>query len=165
MKLATVTLLFFTRRSLSVGGLFLLSTLPHLHAQCTEMQLNTLQVVQKSDPASKESEILKLGFDLSSEQGTGAANVRKFVKCWNSNGPKGKSYFDQVVLWHTNTNTITFLTLDDEAFGHLRKSVEERHPGSAGQQTVYGKMFRYTFVTQDVSGRVYQGLMVTLRNQ
>ncbi len=153
MKFATVTLLLLSFYA------------PHLFAQCSEMQLNTLQVVQKSDPASKESEILKLGFDLSSEQGTGATNVRKFVKCWNSNGPKGKSYFDQVVLWHTNTDIITYLTLDDAAFGRLRKAVEERHPGSAGQQTVYGKMFRYTFVTQDVGGRVYQGLTVTLRNQ
>lgn len=153
MKLATVTLLL------------LLSSATSLHAQCSEMQLNTLQVIQKSEPASKEAEILKLGFDLSSEQGTGATNVRKFVKCWNSNGPQGKSYFDQVVLWHTNTNTVTFLTLDAAAFGNLRKAVEERHPGSAGQQTVHGKMFRYTFVTQDVSGRVYQGLMVALRNQ
>jgi len=153
MKLATVTLLLS------------LSTALQVRSQCTEMQLNTLQVVQKAEPASKESEILKLGFDLSSEQGTGAANVRKFVKCWNSNGPQGKSYFDQVVLWHTNTNTVTFLTLDDAAFSRLRKSVEERHPGSAGQQTVYGKMFRYTFVSQDLSGRAYQGLMVSLRNQ
>lgn len=153
MKLATVTLLLS------------LATASQLRSQCTEMQVNALQVVQKAEPASKEAEILKLGFDLSSEQGTGAANVRKFVKCWNSYGPKGKSYFDQVVLWHTNTNTITFLTLDEAAFGRLRKSVEERHPGSEGQQTVYGKMFRYTFVSQDVSGRVYQGLMVSLRNQ
>jgi hypothetical protein len=153
MKFATVTLLFS------------LATALQLRSQCTEMQLNTLQVVQKAEPASKEAEILKLGFDLSSEQGTGAANVRKFVKCWHSNGPQGKSYFDQVVLWHTNTNTVTFLTLDGEAFSRLRKSVEERHPGSTGQQTVYGKMFRYTFVSQDVSGRAYQGLMVSLRNQ
>lgn len=153
MKLATVTLL--------------LSFIAPLRSfcQCTEMQLSTLQVVQKAEPLAKENEILQLGFDLKSEQGTGGNNVRKYVKCWDSTNPKGKTYYDQVILWYTNTNIITFLTLNTEAFSRLRKAVEERHPGSGGQQTVHGKQFRYTFVTQDVDGREYQGLTVALRNQ
>ncbi|HNG89785.1 MAG TPA: hypothetical protein PK858_06260, partial [Saprospiraceae bacterium] len=123
MKLVSVTLL-------------LLSYPIALWSQCSEMPLNTLQVIQKEAPASKENEILKQGFDLSSEQGTGGANVRKYVKCWNSNGPHGASYFDQVILWHTNTNTITFLTLDENTYGLLRKAVEERHPGSSAKQAL-----------------------------
>lgn len=153
MKFASVTLLL------------LFSTPLLLRSQCADMPLNILQVIQKELPASKETEILKYGFDLSSEQGTGGANVRKYVKCWNSYGTHGSAYFEQVILWHTNTNTITFLTLSETTYDLLRKAVDERHPGSSGQQTVYGKMFRYTFVTQNVGGKEYKGLTVTLRNQ
>ncbi len=135
-----------------------------LLAQCSEIQLNTLQFLQKTEPTSKEAEILKLGFDLSSEQGTGGNNVRKYTKCWNTNAG-GKSVYNQVVLWHTNVGSITFLILDNAGYDNLKKSVEERHPGSSGQQTVYGKMFRYTFTSQNMDGREYRGITVTLRNQ
>jgi hypothetical protein len=133
--------------------------------QCTEVPLSALQVIQKSNPTSKENEILKLGFDLLSENGKGATNARKYGKCWHSNTPQGKSLYSQVILWHTNTNTITLLLLDQDAYDNLRKSVSDRHSGTEGEQVVYGKMFRYTFVTQNVDGAEYLGIMLALQNQ
>jgi hypothetical protein len=73
--------------------------------------------------------------------------------------------YSQVILWHTNTNTITLLLLDQDAYDNLRKTVSDRHSGTEGEQVVYGKVFRYTFVTQNVDGAEYQGIMLALQNQ
>ena len=133
-----------------------------LTAQCSEIELSTLQVIEKAAPVDKEAKILDLGFDLINESGTGATNTRKYYKCWHTTD-KGIAIYEQVIYWRTNVNDITFLTLNERSFDTLKKAVDERHSTGGGKQTVVGKMFRYSFDKQSVNGYEYFALTVAMK--
>lgn len=134
----------------------------HLRAQCSEITLGTLQVIEKAAPVDKEAKILNLGFDLISESGTGAANTRKYHKCWHTTD-NGQAIYEQVIYWRTNVNDITFLTLNERSFDSLKKAIDERHSTGGGKQTVVGKVFRYSFDKQSVNGYEYFAVTVALK--
>lgn len=133
-----------------------------LAAQCTDIELSTLQVIEKAAPVDKEAKILELGFDLISESGTGATNTRKYHKCWHTTD-NGKAIYEQVIYWRTNVNDITFLTLNERSFDTLKKAVDERHSTGGGKQTVVGKMFRYSFDKQSIGGYEYFAVTVAMK--
>lgn len=111
-----------------------------------------------------EVKILNLGFDLDSETGTGATNTRHYRKCWHMN-VDGSSVFRQVMLWRTNINDITFLTLDESSFIKLKNEIDERHHTGGNKAVVVGKKFRYSFNTQSVYGIKYYAVTVALKSQ
>lgn len=135
-----------------------------LAAQCSDLALNTLQVLAKTPPAQKQAKILNLGFDLDSETGDGATNTRHYRKCWHMN-MDGGSVFRQVILWRTNINDITFLTLDESSFTKLKNEIDERHHTGGDKAVVTGKKFRYSFDTQSVYGIKYYAVTVALKSQ
>lgn len=133
-----------------------------LNAQCSEIDLNTLQVIEKTAPADKESKILDLGFDLTRESGTGATNTRFYEKCWETT-MKGKAIYQQIIMWRTNADDITFLTLDESAYQKIKNAVNEKHNNGEGRQVVVGKMFRYSFDTQFVNGYTYYAVTLATK--
>lgn len=135
-----------------------------VNGQCTDLELNTLQVLANTAPAAKENKILDLGFDLDSETGEGATNTRHYRKCWHMN-IDGSSVFRQVMLWHTNVNDITFLTLDENSFIKLKNEIDERHHTGGNKAVVVGKKFRYSFNTHSVYGIKYYAVTVSLKSQ
>ena len=135
-----------------------------LSAQCTDLTLSELQVLANAAPADKEAKILKLGFDLDSETGEGATNTRHYRKCWHMN-VDAASVFRQVILWRTNVNDITFLTLDENSFIKLKNEVDERHNTGGSKAVVVGKKFRYSFDTQSIYGITYYAVTVALKSQ
>ncbi len=140
----------------------ILSTPFFLSAQCSEIDLNTLQVIEKAAPADKESKILDLGFDLMRETGTGATNTRHYEKCWETT-VKGKAIYQQVILWRTNANDITFLTLDEGAHQKVKNAINEKHNNNDGSQVVVGKLFRYSFNTLYINGYTYYAVTLAMR--
>lgn len=142
--------------------LFVLATPFHLFSQCSEIDLNTLQVIEKTAPADKESKILDLGFDLTRETGAGATNTRHYEKCWETT-TKGKAIYQQVIIWHTNADDITFLTLDEGAHLKIKNAINEKHNNGDGSQIVVGKMFRYSFNTQYINGYTYYAVTLAMR--
>lgn len=133
-----------------------------LSSQCRDVELSTLQVLAKAAPADKEAHILKQGFDLDSESGKGATNTRHYRKCWHTN-VDGATIFRQVVLWRTNINDITFLTLDESSFTKLKNSIDERHHTGGNKAVVEGKQFRYSFDMQTVYGFKYYAVTVAMK--
>lgn len=150
MKTAFVLLFFIPAFSIS------------LNAQCSEIDLNTLQVIEKTAPADKESKILDLGFDLTRESGTGATNTRYYEKCWETT-LKGKAIYQQIIMWRTNADDITFLTLDEAAYQKIKTAINEKHNNNDGSQIVVGKMFRYSFNTQFVNGYTYYAVTLATK--
>ncbi len=142
--------------------LFILATPFCLFSQCSEIDLNTLQVIEKTAPSDKESKILDLGFDLTRETGTGATNTRHYEKCWETTA-KGKAIYQQVIIWHTNADDITFLTLDEGAHLKIKNAINEKHNNGDGSQIVVGKMFRYSFNTQYINGYTYYAVTLAMR--
>ena len=142
--------------------LFILLTTVFLKAQCSEIDLNTLQVIEKTAPADKESKILALGFDLMRETGTGATNTRHYEKCWETT-TKGKAIYQQVILWRTNTDDISFLTLNETAYQNIKTAINEKHNNNDGSQVVVGKMFRYSFNTQNLNGYTYYVVTLAMK--
>jgi hypothetical protein len=131
-------------------------------AQCTDLALSTLQVLAKAAPDQKQAKILNLGFDLDSETGEGATNTRHYRKCWHTN-VDGSSVFRQVILWRTNVNDITFLTLDENSFIKIKNEVDERHHTGGNKSVVEGKQFRYSFDMQSVYGFKYYAITVLMK--
>lgn len=122
------------------------------HTQCPEFQLADLQMLQRTDPSVKESKIQDLGFDLRSEFLTQGFKTRGYSKCWNSNF-REKPVYEQLIWWNTETNAITFFTLNESHFRGLRRSIIER--GSTGAVTenpdIYvGHQFLYRFGVKKV---------------
>lgn len=131
-------------------------------AQCTDLTLSTLQVLAKAAPDQKQNKILNLGFDLDAETGEGATNTRHYRKCWHTN-VDGSAVFRQVILWRTNVNDITFLTLDENSFIKLKNEVDERHHTGGNKSVVEGKQFRYSFDMQSVYGFKYYAITVFMK--
>jgi hypothetical protein len=77
----------------------------------------------------------------------------------------GGSVFRQVMLWRTNVNDITFLTLDESSFTKLKNEIDERHHTGGDKAVVVGKKFRYSFDTQNVYGIKYYAVSVALKSQ
>ncbi|MBX2892314.1 MAG: hypothetical protein KF734_15410 [Saprospiraceae bacterium] len=142
---------------------FLLTTACGLIAQCSDVDMSALQVLANTAPASKEAKILKLGFDLDSESGKGATNTRHYRKCWHAN-IDGSSVFRQVILWRTNINDITFMTLDESSFTKVKNEIDQRHKTGGDRAVVVGKKFRYSFHTQDAYGLTYYAVTVALKS-
>lgn len=146
----------------SAIALFLnLATPFALAAQCSDIELSTLQLIEKTAPLDKESKILDLGFDLISESGSGATNTRHYKKCWETT-VKGKAIYQQVILWRTNANDITYLTLNESSYQNIKNAVDEKH-NSGGSQIVSGKVFIYSFNKQYVDGYLYYAVTVALK--
>jgi hypothetical protein len=138
---------------------FLLSFLAFsalLRAQCPEITLGQLQVVQKA--GDKGGKVTDLGFDLAA----GNAQTRRYNKCWMTSA-NGKAYFEQIILHRLDSDNITFLTLNEAHFQRLQQSLEERHSNTGS--IVYGKMFRYELIEQKMDGLVYYGMIISLRSQ
>ena len=149
-------------RSILLIIAFLCASFPG-RSQCSDLVLGTLQVLAKTAPDQKQAKILNLGFDLDSETGKGATNTRHFRKCWHMN-VDGGSVFRQVILWRTNVNDITFLTLDENSFIKLKNEIDERHHTGGDKAVVEGKKFRYSFDTQSVYGIKYYAVTVALKS-
>lgn len=132
------------------------------NAQCSDPSLSTLQVLAKAAPDQKQAKILNLGYDLDSETGEGATNTRHYRKCWHTN-VDGSSVFRQVILWRTNLNDITFLTLDENSFIKIKNEVDERHHTGGNKSVVEGKQFRYSFDMQSVYGFKYYAITVLMK--
>ncbi|MCB9356898.1 MAG: hypothetical protein R2791_01575 [Saprospiraceae bacterium] len=133
-----------------------------LSAQCSEMTLGTLQVIEKTPPHEKENKILDLGFDLTKETGSGATNTRHYEKCWETTD-KGQAMYQQIILWRTNANDITFLTLHQNVHQKIKNAINEKHQNDGGSQVVLGKMFRYSFNTQYINGYTYYAVTLAMR--
>lgn len=133
-------------------------------AQCSDLDLSALQVLANAPAAEKENKILNLGFDLDSETGKGATNTRHYRKCWHMN-TDGGSVFRQVILWRTNVNDVTFLTLDENTFIKVKNEIDERHHTGGNKTVVVGKKFRYSFDTQSMYGIKYYAVTVALKSQ
>lgn len=124
------------------------------HAQCPEFQLADLQTLQRTDPSFKESKIQDMGFDLRSEFLAQGSKTRGYSKCWNAN-IREEPVYEQLIWWNTESNAITFLTLNETHFRQLRQSIIER--GSTGTVTenpdIYvGHLFLYRFGIKKVDG-------------
>jgi hypothetical protein len=122
------------------------------HAQCPAFQLSDLQTLQRTDPALKESKIQDLGFDLRSEFVTQGAKTRGYSKCWNTT-IREKAIFEQLIWWNTESNSISFFTLNEDHFRQLRQSITDR--GATGGITenpdIYvGHLFLYRFGVKKV---------------
>jgi hypothetical protein len=154
--------ILFSMRPAFTAFLFALISPVCLLSQCSEIDLSTLQVIEKTAPNAKENKILDLGFDLTSETGTGATNTRHYQKCWETTA-KGKAIYQQVILWHTNSNDITFLTLNEASYTAIKNAINEKHDNSDGSQIVVGKMFRYSFNTQYVNGYLYYAVTIAMK--
>lgn len=133
-----------------------------LYAQCPEMPLNELQYLQKLDAGAKAAKIHALGFDPQNEFVRNGATFRGYNKCWQTT-VGDHAVFDQKIIWNVTQNVIMFLTLNPAHYQHLRHTVAERHPETAGQTVVVGKMFRYEFSIQRLEGLDYYALAISAR--
>ena len=137
-------------------ALLLVLTLVTTHvitAQFPDFQLVELQSLRRLNPPQTENKIRELGFDLASKTGA----VLRYNKCWDRN-QNGKPIYDQVLLWNTINENITFLTPNQEAFLALRKSIEGRHgqSGSLGSSDLFiGHVFKYQFGSEWLDGVMY----------
>jgi hypothetical protein len=130
-----------------------------LQAQCSELSLNTLQVIQSATPDEKETKILEAGFDLRQAK-TGKGNVTKvYSKCWATSGKK-KDYYEQKLLWDSSNDSIKFAMLNEQQFQNLRKVLDERHPSGVGSAVVVGKKFTYYLGSESIEGVDYYTIML-----
>ena len=130
-----------------------------LFSQCPQVTLGILQTLEKSEPSEKHAKITASGFDLT---GT-SANVQRYNRCWLTTSKDGTAYYEQILLYRTNSNDLTFLTSDEADFAAIQQAIEERHSNSGN--IVIGKMFQYQFVEQKSDGIQYTGLIISLRTQ
>lgn len=130
-----------------------------LFSQCPQVTLGILQTLEKSEPSEKHAKITASGFDLT---GT-SANVQRYNRCWLTTSKDGTAYYEQILLYRTNSNDLTFLTSDEADFAAIQQAIEERHSNSGN--IVIGKMFQYQFVEQKIDGIQYTGLIISLRTQ
>lgn len=130
-----------------------------LFCQCPQVTLGILQALEKSEPSEKHAKILAHGFDLT---GT-SANTQRYNRCWLTTSRDGKAYYEQILLYRTATNDLTFLTTSESGFTELQQAIEERHSNSG--TLVIGKMFQYQFVEQKIDGLEYNGITISLRTQ
>jgi hypothetical protein len=131
-------------------------------SQCSDIQLNMLQVMQKADAFSKDLQIQKFGFDLRKEFTRDGIVIRQYSKCWTTNDGS-QPVFEQLLLWDRTNNCISFLTLNMGQNKLLRDAVAERHPSEEQRDLVVGKMFRYQFSIQAMDGHDYYVLTVSFR--
>jgi hypothetical protein len=160
---------FFTpNRPLKSAGLltgfllFLLAKPFSTAAQCTEMDLNTLQNLQKADPTVKETKILEAGFDLRNGVTQQGQTSKVYSKCWITS-IKQQMYFDQKIIWNQSNDTVKFATLNQTHFQNLRKELDARHPSGAGATVVVGKMFKYYLGVEKIDGVDYFTLMLSMK--
>lgn len=130
-----------------------------LFSQCPDVTLGILQALEKSEPSEKHAKILAHGFDLT---GT-STNTQRYNRCWLTTSKEGKAYYEQILLYRSATNDLTFLTASESDFTQLQQAIEERHSNSGA--IVVGKMFQYQFVEQNIDGLVYSGITISLRTQ
>ena len=128
-------------------------------SQCPQVTLGILQALEKSEPSEKHAKITAAGFDLT---GT-SPNTQRYNRCWLTTSRDGKAYYEQIILYRTATNDLTFLTSDEADFQQLQQTIEERHSNTGS--IVVGKMFQYQFVDQKIDGILYNGLIISLRTQ
>lgn len=131
-------------------------------AQCTAMDLNTLQNLQKADPTVKESKILEAGFDLRSAFTQQGQTSKVYSRCWITT-IKQQTYFDQKIVWNQTNDTVKFATLSQEQFQNLRKELDARHPAGAGATVVVGKLFKYYLGVEKIDGVDYFTLMLSMK--
>lgn len=130
-----------------------------LFSQCPQVTLGILQTLEKSEPSEKHAKITASGFDLT----VTSANVQRYNRCWLTTSKDGTAYYEQILLYRTNSNDLTFLTSDEADFAAIQQAIEERHSNSGN--IVIGKMFQYQFVEQKIDGIQYTGLIISLRTQ
>lgn len=149
----------------SIFPALLFFLLPFLtKAQCPEMTLGALQILQKTDATLKEAKILEMGFDLQSEYVSKGNTYRTYSKCWQTT-IGDKAFFEQKILWNTSQNNVTFLTLNKDHYQNLRNAIQERHPSTAGvSDWVIGKMFQYRFAPQAMDGLQYEGVWIDFKS-
>ncbi len=137
------------------------------HTQCPELQLADLQNLQRADPTLKESKIQDLGFDLRSEFLNRGAKTLGYSKCWNAT-IRDKPVFEQLLWWNTEVNSLSFLTLNERHFQHLRRSIVER--GAQGSVTenpdIYvGHLFLYRFGLRKVDDVEFYAVTIEFKKK
>ncbi len=131
-------------------------------AQCPEVPLNTLQVIQNTPPDQKENKILEAGFDLRQTltRKTGVTHI--YTKCWiTSEGQK--DFYRQKILWSLADDTIKLAMMDESHFQSLRKTLDERHPSGAGATVVVGKVYKYFLGSEKIDGQDYYTITLAKR--
>ena len=132
-------------------------------AQCSDISIETLQVVSKAEDSAKEAKILSLGFDLHLQTTRNKDTLRVYDKCWVTN-EGARTIYDQKIIWNQTKSNITFLTLNMDLSERLRAALDERHPSEEQRRkTITGKMFRYTFGIETWDGRDYYYLIVAVK--
>lgn len=134
-------------------------------AQCPSFTLSDLQTLQRAGLDGKENSILEQGFDLRKEFTLRGESIRSYSRCWRFEDGQ-ESVFEQLLWWNMTAGSITFLTLDESSFTHLRATIVERQTSGriAENPDFYaGKLFMYRFGTRLVGKQEYYSILIQFR--
>jgi hypothetical protein len=128
-------------------------------AQCPDISLNSLQIIQNAAPDQKESKILGEGFDLRQSVTRNSGVTHVYTKCWvTSEGQK--DFYRQKLFWNLGDDTIKLALMDEKQFQSIRQALDERHPAGAGATVVVGKMYKYFLGSEKIDGMDYYTVTV-----
>ena len=128
-------------------------------AQCPEMPLNSLQVIQNTASDQKENKILQEGFDLRQSVTKKGSVTHIYTKCWVTSAGQ-KDFYRQKLFWNQEDDTIKLALLDEQQFQSIRKTLDERHPSGAGAAVVVGKVYKYYLGSEKIDGLDYYTVLV-----
>lgn len=148
-----------------ITALLLFATAFFCAAQCPEFSLSDLHALQRAGLDEKGNRILDQGFDLRKEFVMRGETTRSYSRCWRFEDGDD-SIFEQLIWWNVTTGAITFLTLYESSFKHLRESIVGRQ--TSGKITenpdfYAGKLFLYRFGTRRVGRQEYYSISIQYR--